>query len=74
MPPYEKDTAILELYATEAGYFLRVRKWDQSPPPVPFRDYDKANPTFAQDHTAEDKATLKTKFQQFVDSIFDTGP
>jgi hypothetical protein len=73
---YEKDSALLELFATEDGYMLRVWKWPTSPPPVPHRNLDETVPTeadggFRQDHTADDKPELITKITQFINSVFD---
>jgi hypothetical protein len=71
---YAKDSAIIELFATEDGYFIRVWKWPESPPPVPHRTLDDTIPEtggFRQDHTAPDKTGLITKVTQFVNVEFD---
>ncbi len=75
MPPLAKDSAIIILRATTgAGYFLELYHWSESPPPVPFRNLDKAEaPTENRlDQVFADKAALKAQFATFVDNMFDT--
>ena len=70
---FPKDSCIIEIHTAEDGYFLRVWKWPQSPPPVPYRDLDagSVDTTFRQDRVSTTKTELKGEFDTFIDSIFD---
>lgn len=75
MPPLAKDSAIIVLRATTGtGYFLELWHWGVSPPPVPFRDLDRADAPIENriDQTFSNKAELKAQFALFIDNLFDT--
>ncbi len=80
MPPLVKDSAIIELLATDDGYFMRVWKWDQTPPPIgdltlgsfpALLDYTDPEPTFRTDRVSTTKTELKSEVNQFIDGPFD---
>ncbi len=77
MPPLQKDSAIIELLATEDGYFVRAWMWDQTPPPVfsqafpAVLDTTNPEPTFRTDRVSVTKTELKAELGAFIDSVFD---
>ena len=74
MPPLAKDSVIMVLRAANGGgYFMELWCWDESPPPVPFRNLDRADtpPKNRQDRVFADKDELKTQFAAFIDNLFD---
>lgn len=74
MASFVKDSAILEILATQNGYMVRLWQWSISPPPIPHRNLDNTEiPTeFRLDRIATNKANLITDFTNWLNNSFDT--
>ena len=74
---FPKDSIIIEIHAAADGYAYRAWLWNESPPPIPYRNLNEARSTDGsspqiQFAISNDKLELKTELADIIDNFFDT--